>query len=89
MIGATTTTVDPLALIAAITAAVTTVLTSVGTLIVAIRNGQKTTAVQTKVDDVHDCLHRQAEDVKAIIGTQAEVATALAVSTAAEGAQAP
>ena len=81
MIAATFTTVDPIALVAAITAAITTVLTSIGTLVVAIRNGQKGKAIQAKVDEVHDCLHRQAADVKAVIANQATVASDLAAST--------
>lgn len=68
-----TTTIDPAAIILALATLVTALGTSIATLYVAIRNGQRTAAV-------HDCLHRQGEDVRAIIQTQADVKTALAVA---------
>ena len=87
------TTIDPAALLVALGAFVTTTCSAIAGLVVTIRNGKRGKAVEAKVDKVHDCLHQQAADVKAVIVNQGTLAgdgvELLQGSTAPEHADPP
>ena len=67
-------------IIGAVTTGLTTCVSAVVAAVVAIRNGRRTAAVHQRVDDVHDCLHRQAAEVKAVVqATPGATETAAAI----------